>query len=350
MREPLRPWTLPLLLALAAAGPAHGGTPPPAPTAARAAPEYVTFSEERMSTRIDATLPQGPGAREAAAVVFDAFSQVEETANEWRESSPLAAVNRGAGGPPVPVPQDLFDLLRRGVEMGELTGGAFEVTWAALWGLWTFSGPDPKPPPEEAIRARLPLIDFRAVELDPAKRTARLPREGMKIGLGGIAKGLALDRAAAALRARGIGSFSLSSGGQVTVAGLRGDRPWRVGIRDPRGSRDDAFALVEVSDASVSTTGDYERYFVREGVRYHHVLDPRTGWPARGVRSATVIAADGTLADALSTGLFVLGPSRGIALVESLPGVEAVMVDDAARVHASSGIRDRLLWNHAPKP
>jgi thiamine biosynthesis lipoprotein len=241
-------------------------------------------------------------------------------------------------------------VIRRGVEIGELTGGAFDVTWAALWGLWDFRAAEPRVPPADEVARRARLVDYRRVELDEAAGTVRLPEAGMAIGLGGIAKGYALERAAAALRARGLESFLLVSGGQVYAAGDRAGRgAWRVGIRDPRGGPEDLFARLELRDASASTSGDYESFFLADGVRYHHILDPRTGRPARGLRSATVVSGDPVLADALSTGIFVMGPEAGLALAERLPDVEAVLIDDDGRVLVTSGLEDELEPIHAPR-
>ena len=277
-------------------------------TADEVHPTYRTFRAEAMATTFVVELPDQPGAAEAAEEVFAIFRRIDAEMSEWKPTSPLSAVNRQAGGAAAPVPAELRALLHRGVEIGELTGGAFDVTWAALWGLWDFKAAEPRVPEAAEIARRVALIDYRQVEIDDAAGTVRLPRAGMKIGLGGIAKGYALERAAAVLDARGVGSYLLLAGGQVFARGRKGDRPWRVGIRDPRGGPDDSFASLDLTDASASTSGDYESYFMLDGVRYHHILDPRTGMPARGLESATVIAADPTLADALSTALMVLGP------------------------------------------
>jgi len=297
---------------------------------------FVTHAEPIMSTRVEVTLPEGQQGH--AEEVFAVFREVEALANEWRTTSPLAEVN-AAGGRPVPVPEELRALLHRGVAIGEMTGGAFDITWGALWGLWDFEAEEPGVPDAAEVARRAALVDYRQVEIDDDAGTVRLAKEGMVIGLGGIAKGWALDRSVVALLAAGVTDFSLSAGGQVVVGGLKGDRPWRVGIRDPRGAPDDTFALLEASNVSISTSGDYERFFVVGGVRYHHILDPRTGSPARGVRSATVITPDATLADALSTALMVMGVEKGLALVERLSEVEAVLVDDEGRTHQSSGAR-----------
>lgn len=301
-----------------------------------------------MGTLIDVSVPAGQG--DAIDDVLAVFTDVDQKMNEWKDGSPLAELNRAAGKGAVAVPSDLRALLARSKELAALTGGAFEPTWASLWGLWDFKAREPRLPDEAALQRAVALIDWRALQIDEQNGTARLAREGMKVGLGGIAKGWALDRSAERLRARGIRSFLLSAGGQVYAGGTNGGAPWKVGVRDPRGAPDDWFAILEVVDASVSTSGDYERFFVKGGVRYHHILDPKTGRPSRGLRAATVVARDATLADALSTALMVMGPEKGMALIERLPGVEALVIDDQGRVTTSSGLAGRLHVFHPPHP
>jgi thiamine biosynthesis lipoprotein len=302
---------------------------------------YITRSEMIMATVVSVSLRDDVDGQ-AARSVFEVFRDVDARMSEWKETSPLSEVNRAAGEGPVAVPEDLRALIRRGMEIGELTDGAFDITWAALWGLWDFNAEPPRVPADDEINERLALIDYRRIEIDDEAGTVFLPGKGMVVGLGGIAKGYALDLAADALKERGVRTFLISAGGQMMVGGLKDDRPWRVGIRDPRGGPDDYFAYLEVTDTSVSTSGDYERYFAIDGVRYHHILDPRTGRPARGLRSATVVSADATLADALSTSLMILGRDRGLELVQRLDGVEAVLVDDEASLYVSSGLEGSL--------
>jgi thiamine biosynthesis lipoprotein len=309
---------------------------------------FPTYRGGAMSTVIAVTLPASDDARASAEAVIELFQRLEQDLSEWREGSPLAEVNRRAGGEPVLVPADLLAVVERSVEIAERTGGAFDPTWAALWGLWDFRAEEPRLPDDQAIARRTALIDWRKVEIDRAAGTLRLPEPGMKIGLGGIAKGYALDRAADLLRARGRRDFLIVAGGQVYAACRRGDRPWRIGVRDPWGDPPDAFALLDLDPPeeggglSSSTSGDYENFFDLDGVRYHHVLDPRTGRPARGLRSATVVSADATLADALSTALMVLGPERGLALAEEWDGVEAVLVGEDGALGVTSGLAGRL--------
>jgi thiamine biosynthesis lipoprotein len=164
----------------------------------------------------------------------------------------------------------------------------------------------------------------------------------MRAHLGGIGKGYAVERSVAILRARGLRDFMIQAGGDMYVGGRRGDRPWRLGIQDPRGPRGATFATVALSDATFSTSGDYERSFVKDGRRYHHIIDPSTGEPAGGCRSVTIVAPSATLADGLSTGVFLLGPTEGMALIERLPDVGGVIVSSTNQVLVSTRLKDRL--------
>jgi thiamine biosynthesis lipoprotein len=310
--------------------------------------EFRPFEGEAMATRWQVVLPDRSAAPAAADACFAELRRLDAELSEWQEGSPLAAVNRTAGVKPVAVPTELFDLLERSLELGRATNGAFDVAWAALWGLWDFRAASPRVPADEEIAARLPLVDFRRVVLDPKAHTVFLPERGMKLGLGAIGKGFALERVAALLEARGFHDFLVLGGGQVLARGRHGDRPWRVGVRDPRGERDEIFARLDLGDASLSTSADNEAFFVRDGVRYHHILDPRTGKPARGLRSATVLHRDATLADALSTAVVVLGRERGFEVVRRYGG-EAVTVDDHGEVATTPGLAGRLEILHPPR-
>jgi thiamine biosynthesis lipoprotein len=307
----------------------------------RGADDFRTFEGEAMATRWQVVLPDRPGAAEAAAAVFARLVALDRELSEWKEGSPLSAVNRAAGREAVAVPDDLLALLERSLALGRATDGAFDVSWAALWGLWDFRATPPRVPSAEEVASRRRFVDFRRVVLDPQERTVLLPESGMKLGLGGIGKGYALDQVAAMLGRAGFGDFLVVGGGQVLARGRRGDRPWRIGLRDPRGGPEEFFARLELRDASLSTTADNESFFVVDGVRYHHVLDPRTGYPSRGLRSATVLHAEATLADALSTAVMVLGRERGLAVAAEL-GAEALVIDERGELAATPGLSERL--------
>lgn len=310
---------------------------------------FQTATQEIMATWITVVLPRGDASKPAAEEVFRIFREVDARASEWKASAPLTRVNRAAGKSAVAVPPDLFRLVQRAIALARRTHGAYDPTWAALWGLWDFNAPEPTVPSRAEAQRRAALVDFKKVLLDPSRHSIALPEAGMALGLGGIAKGWALDLAGARLQALGIRQYYMSAGGQVSVGGLKGDRPWRIGIRDPRGTPDDYFAILEASDTSVATSGDYERFFIQDGIRYHHILDPHTGFPARGLRSATVISPDATQADGLATALMVMGLPDALALVAELKDTEVVLVDDQGRVHLSAGLDTQFRQVHAPR-
>lgn len=321
-----------------------------APSPGEAAPK-VSFeqrSSEHMATSVAVTLPDTSDVDVLAGLIFARMAEVDRIMNEWKPGSPLAEVNRTAGEKSQVVPDELLGIAKRGMELGALTGGSFDISWAALWGLWDFRAKTPTLPDAKEVAKRAALVDYRLVVIDDEGSTLFLPEAGMKLGLGGIAKGWALDTSVAILAAQGVKDFLVTAGGQVYAGGRNGDRPWRVGIRDPRGAASDFFAIVEAENVSVSTSGDYERFFMIDGVRYHHILDPKTGQPARGLRSATVVSPDATLADALSTALMVMGPAKALALVETLADAECVLVDGHAQVLVSSGLKDALIVRHQP--
>jgi thiamine biosynthesis lipoprotein len=275
--------------------------------------------------------------------VFAEFTRLEKLMSTWISDSDVSRINREAGVRPVPVSTEVREVLETARQMSAWTNGKFDVTFGALAGLWKFDhDQDNVLPDMREVRRRLPLIDYRAIDIDAAAGTVFLSRTGMSIHLGGIGKGYAVDRAASILRGRGLRSFMIQSGGDIYAAGTKNGQPWRLGIQDPRGAPNQRFAELDLSDGTFSTSGDYERSFMKEGRRYHHILDPATGEPARGTRSVTIITTRAVLADGLSTGVFILGPDRGMELIERLPDVEGVIVSEKNEVLISSGLRDKL--------
>jgi FAD:protein FMN transferase len=295
------------------------------------------------------TADDGPAVR-AIDEVFSEFERLDQMMTTWTQTSDVARINAAAGdGKPVRVAPEVIECVGRGKEAARRSGGTFDLTVGAFAGVWKFdeNNADTIPPPE-LVDARRRLVDWRDLLVDRRRGTVRLRRAGQKITLGGIAKGYAVDRAAAILRARGLTDFMVQAGGDLYVAGRRGDRAWRVGIRDPRGAREDFFAAVEVEDRTFSTSGDYERFVVKDGRRYHHILDPRTGYPATAVRSVTIMARDAVTAETMAKIVFIQGASRGLALVERTRDVEAVVVDADNEVHVSSGLRGKLIMLSRP--
>ena len=281
-------------------------------------------------------------AAAAADEVFREFDRLESLLSIWKDSSDVVRLNHAAGVGPVPVSRETIQVLEAAHQAGEMTGGKFDITFGALADIWKFDhDQDNRVPSRSEIDARLPLVDFRAVQVDRAKGTASITRPGVRVHLGGIGKGYAVDAAVAHLRQQGFADFLIQAGGDMYAAGTSNGKPWTLGIADPRGSHE-AFAALEIRDATFSTSGDYERSFLKDGVRYHHIIDPDLGEPARGCRSVTIVADRATLADVLSTAVFIMGPRDGMHLIEQMPNVEGVIVTSANDVLISSGLTGRI--------
>jgi thiamine biosynthesis lipoprotein len=301
---------------------------------------YVTMGS---ALHVTAWTADAKAALTAFGEVFDEFDRLDHLLSVWKAGSDVTRINDAAGRAPVAVSQETRQVLRMARQVGDWTGGKFDVTFGALSDVWKFDhDQDGRVPTREQIAARLPLVDYAAIEVDDAKGTAFLRRSGMRVHLGGIGKGFAVDRAVAILRARGVRDFLVQAGGDFYASGLRGNRPWRAGIQDPRGQGGASFAALDLRDGTFSTSGDYERFFLKDGRRYHHILDPDLGEPAHDSRSVTIVADSAMLADGLSTGVFIMGPVDGMALIERLPNVEGVIVTSRNEVLVSSGLRDRL--------
>ncbi len=273
----------------------------------------------------------------AVASVMDEMNRINALMSTYIEQSALSDVNARAATEPVAVTQELFDLLARALEFSALTDGAFDITYASVGYLYDYRR---QIQPEQAQReAAIAHIDYRLVSLDARRREVRFARQGVRVDLGGIAKGYAVERAAAGLRARGVRHAIVSAGGDSRIIGDRRGRPWTVGVRDPRDARGISVRL-PLENEAVSTSGDYERYFEADGVRHHHIINPATGTSPSQVHSVTVIGPDATMTDALSTGTFVLGIQRGLALIDTLEGYETVIYDAGGKIHYSTGLVD----------
>ena len=275
--------------------------------------------------------------------VFAEFDRLENLMSTWREGSDITRLNAAAGDHPVPVAPEVREALLIARQVSEWTGGRFDVTFGALSDLWKFDhDQDNTIPDPEEVRMRLPLVDYRALEVDERAGTAFLRKKGMRVHLGGIGKGYAVDRASLLLRSRGLRNFMIQAGGDLYVSGFKDDQPWRLGIRDPRGPASRSFAILDLTNGTFSTSGDYERFFMKDGVRYHHLLDLNRGEPARLSRSVTLVTNRAVMADALAKGVFILGPKDGMALIERLPGMEGVIVGADNHVTVSKGLKGRL--------
>ncbi len=297
--------------------------------------ELQEFSGERfiMGTLVSITVycedeHQGKKALDEAFSSFERIDDLTDKFNDQGITTPLSSdvikVNKNAGISPVRVSDDTLNILERSTYFSELSGGAFDVTIGPIMDLWGF-GNNKHVPEQEEINEALTLVDYGKIKIDYDQGTVLLPSPGMCLDLGGIAKGYATDQAVSALRKLGIKHAIINAGGNVYALGTKSDGSlWRVGIRDPRG--DGIIAIILVQDTAVVTSGDYERYFTRGGVRYHHILDPATGRQARDATQVTIVGDSATDADILSTALFVLGPEKGFDMVTTLENTEVVFV------------------------
>ncbi len=299
-------------------------------------------SDFLLDTVVTVSVVSGSAERAGQAIekVFRELKRLGGLLNFYSSKSEIREINENAGVKPVRVSGDTLRVIQRSIEAAEETNGAFDITVGVITHLYDFH--KKIHPSADAVRAGLALVDYRDIEVDPGRMTVFLRKKGMMIDPGGITKGYAADRAVSILKKEGISAALVAVAGDIRGYGLKPDgKPWRVGIRNPRGAGDDIFAVVELRDQAISTSGDYERFFIEGGVRYHHLIDPKTGYPARGVISTTVIAPLAVKTDSLATAVFISGVARGMKIIEGL-GYNAIMIDSGGVRHLTEGIRGRV--------
>lgn len=299
---------------------------------------WYSREEAIMGTaiRVELWSAERAAAEAAMAAVMEEMHRIDRAMSPYKPDSELSRINREAADTPVVVSREMFGLLARSLDFSRLSEGAFDITYASAGQLYDYR--ERVRPDATALARACAAIGYQNLQLDEGACTVRFARPGMRIDLGGFAKGYAVDCGAAILRRRAIAHAIVTAGGDSRIVGDRGDRPWTIGVRDPRRPGELA-AVLPLKDVAVSTSGDYERYFDEDGVRFHHILDPRTGSSPSGVQSVTIIAPDGLTSEGLSKSLFVLGVEKGMRLIESQRGVDAVVVDAAGVLHYSAGLR-----------
>ena len=315
--------TLSALLLLVLAAPVHA--------------EWFSEQADKMGTRMDVQVwhEDEAEAHRLIAAAMAEFDRIEAGMSTYRPDSEISRVNDKAADGPVPIGAELYGLVQRSIDMSVMSGGAFDITFDSVGQLYDFR--KRVHPSDAEISARLPEINYRHIVLDPAARTIRFTMPGTRINLGGIAKGYSVERVIALLRAAGVKHALATAGGDTRLLGDHHGKPWVIGIRDP----DDGDKLVTrlaLDDEAISTSGDYERFFDEGGKRYHHIINPRTGKSATGVRSVTIVGPDAVMTEGLTKTVFINGAEKGLALVESLGDYEAVIVDDKRRVYFSKGL------------
>lgn len=274
--------------------------------------------------------------------INDAFGEMMRLEELFSTRIPESEISRlSTAVEPLQVSDETVALLRLGQTIARQSDGAFDMGLGKLKQLWAIEESEPQIPDKDALQQALQGTGPEALQIEG--RLVRKQVPGLKVDLGGIAKGYAVDRAAELLRHSGVLSAAVNAGGDLRLIGDRQGQPWRIGIQHPRKSGE-IIATVKLKNRAVVTSGDYERYFERDGVRYHHIFDPKTGRPARGIQSVTVLANDAASADALATAAFVLGPQAGLALLESTPDVEGFLITADGQRLVTGGLEGVLEW------
>jgi FAD:protein FMN transferase len=306
-------------------------------------PVVVKRAQMHMGTlvTITAVAESESIAQAAANSGFAEIRRLEELLSTWIPSSELSRVNAAAGSATVPVSPESLAVVQYSLQVAEMTNGGFNIAIGPAVEAWSVTERQ-HIPTEAELQQLIPLVDLRGVHVDMSARTISLDRVGMRIDVGGIGKGYAADRAVETMQKAGALAGVVALSGDIKTFGrLPDEQGFPIGIQHPR-KEGAVLAWIDLQDEAISTAGDYERFFEREGLRYHHILDPKTLQPARGCQSVTVIAREGVWADGLDTGIFVMGPERGMELVEHLVDVEAIIVDAEGRMLVSSGLKNRI--------
>lgn len=284
-------------------------------------------------------------AESAIDSAFGKLKEMEGLINFWSPESEISAINRASGKEKVKVSSITLDMIEKALYVSRTTDGAFDATIGPIIRLYDFK--KNKRPSDSTLKEKLTLTGFRKnVVVDKNKSTVYLRKKGMSFDTGGIAKGYAADVAVDVLKRKGIKGGIVAVSGDIKTFGLKPDGlPWLVGIKNPRpkAKDDEIMATLELQDAGISTSGDYERFFMEDGIRYHHIINPVTGLPASGCQSVSVVSKEGALSDGFSTGIFVMGPEKGMRLLNEL-GFEGIIVDTQGKIYITEGIKDKVKW------
>ena len=301
--------------------------------------DWYTDARPMLGTEVRVYFWHDDEARGQAIIeeIFNEVERINSLMSTYVESSRISEINRRAADEPVFAGEELFQLIRRSLDISVLTRGAFDITYDSVGQHYDFR--ERRRPDDATVESERKHIDFRNVKLDRGKVAVRFAQQGVRINLGGIAKGYVVERGVDILRRHGVDNGVVTAGGDSRLLGDRRGRPWVIGIRDPRQEGEVAIS-VPLEDEAISTSGDYERYFDEDGIRYHHIIKPSSGRPVGGVRSVTVIGPDAVMTDALSTSVFVMGVDEGLKLIGCLPDYEAIVIDAQGQIFYSTGLAD----------
>ncbi|GAB5400313.1 MAG: FAD:protein FMN transferase [Aureisphaera sp.] len=271
-------------------------------------------------------------------IAVSEIQRIEHMISSWDPNSQTTAINKNAGKEPVKVDLELIELIERSKKISELTEGAFDISYASMDRIWKFDGSMTSMPSETEITNSVARVGHEKILLDKEKSTVMLKDEGMKIGFGAIGKGYAADKAKSLLRDHGVSGGIINASGDLNTWGTQFDgSDWLVAIKNPL-NNEKVFSWMPIKNSAVVTSGNYIKYVEFDGVRYSHIINPKTGYPSSGVRSVSIFTKNAELADALSTSVFVMGLDTGLHMINQLNGVECIIVDDSHKVHTSNNI------------
>lgn len=276
-------------------------------------------------------------ANKAALQAFQEIKRIETLMSPWLDSSDVTRINRSAGVEWVQVSRETSEVIKKAREISELSEGRFDITIGPLIELWRKAREKKMPPSEEEVKGKLDLVNFKNIEIDQRGKVF-LKKKGMAIDLGGIAKGYGVDRAFDVLRSLGYKNLIVNAGGDLRAGGSKNNQPWSIGIQNPRESQK-ILTRISVSDMAIATSGDYEKFFIYEGKRYHHIFDPRDGFPVERCQSVTIATKDCVTADGLATAVVVLGPDKGYSLCHKIDGVQCMIVDKGGKIILSPNLK-----------
>jgi thiamine biosynthesis lipoprotein len=300
------------------------------------------YHQVAMGTVVEITLigDDEDTTKKAALQAFQEIKRIEHLMSPWIESSDVSRINRAAGKEWQNVSLDTIKVIKKAEEVSELSEGGFDITVGPLVQLWRKARERGIPPEMEDVKKTVNLVNFRNLVVSPEGKIL-LKKKGMEIDLGGIAKGYAVDKAFSLLISLGYKNLIVNAGGDLRVGGTKLDQPWSIGIQHPRESQN-IITRISISDGAIATSGDYEKFFIHQGKRYHHILNPKDGFPAEGCQSVSMICKKGMMADALATAVFVLGPEKGYSLCQRLEGVNFLIIDKGGKHIFSPSLKDRV--------
>lgn len=295
-----------------------------------------------MGNRFELTVvdPEGEKAKEHIAAAVAEIRRIEALLTTYNEESQTALINRFAGIKPVTVDREVFDLIQRSKRISEITQGAFDISYGSIdKRLWNFDKEMTSLPDAATAKKMVRLINYRHILLDEKAGTVFLKEKGMRIGFGGIGKGYAADRAKAVLQERGVKNGIVNASGDLTVWGHQPDgKPWTIGIADPASARQ-PFSYLTLTNMSVATSGNYEKYVLIDGKRYSHTIDPKTGLPVQGIKSVTIISPNAEIADAMATPVMIMGVTVGLHLINQIKGLSCIIIDEENKLYTSNNIK-----------